>query len=85
MKPCVAPLHLYEPGEQSWALFIDPPTSYRFSVASLSVVRLSVGLPELVPERALKLKSDLSNGLCAVFVCCVTLIASSLTYPYPIR
>ena len=36
MKPCVAPLHLYEPGEQSWALFIDPPTSYRFSVPTLA-------------------------------------------------
>ena len=56
-----------------------------FSAPTGSVVRLSVGLPELVLERALKLKSDLSNGLCAVFVCCVTLIASSLTCPHPIR
>ena len=37
MKPCIAPLHLYEPEYQSWALFIDPPTRYRFSVPTLSL------------------------------------------------
>ena len=45
MKPCVAPLHSYEPGEQSWALFIDPPTSYRFSVATLiTIIHVSLKL-----------------------------------------
>ena len=51
MKPCVAPLHLYEPGEQSWALFIDPPTSYKFSVATLFTVmrdaRANIALREI--------------------------------------